>query len=85
MLTLAEHCRQLRELVLGGTTVNKETVSQLVQHCRRLTSLYVQNTTARHPQYFSSNEIRALREQVSERKRTEVIAHHSNSTCCIVL
>ena len=60
VLELALHCRQLRELVLLGTTLSKETVSQLVQHCRRLTSLYVRNTTARHPECFSSNEIRAL-------------------------
>ena len=77
VLALAGHCRQLRELVLGGTTVNKETVSQLVQHCRRLTSLYVQNTTSRYHERFSSKDIRVLREQVSERM-------HRHNSCCII-
>ena len=81
VLALAVHCRQLREIHIPYTTLTEETVRQLAQHCRRLTYLYLR----KHPEYFSSKEIRALREQVSERKRTEVIAHHSNSTCCIII
>ena len=86
VLKLAAHCRQLRELVMLGTTVSKETISLLVQHCHRLTSLYVRNTTAKYPENFSSKEIRALREQMNETKLADVITHHSNSsTSCTIM
>ena len=40
VLTLAAHCRQLREIHIPLTTVTEETVRQLAQHCRRLTKVH---------------------------------------------
>ena len=69
VLTLAVHCRQLREIYIPETKVSEETVRQLAQHCRRLTklimSVYVREgeTIVVRGRYYSSKDIRALRER----------------------
>ena len=95
VLALAMYCRQLREIDLGRTKVTEETVRQLAQHCRRLTKLHVcvcereGEVMVERKKDYSRSEIRALRETVRQCDRdirnTDVITHHSNNTCCLIM
>ena len=92
MLALAAHCRQLQEIHLSRTTLTDEAVRQLVQHCRHLTALYVRVNVTEGAEMvelgkqYSSKDIRALREQArGSVPAAEVIAHHNNKTCCLIL
>ena len=65
VLTLAAHCRQLREINIPYIACTEETVRQLTQHCRHLTELRVrvklrENVYANKK--FTKRDIKALRE-----------------------
>ena len=92
VLALAAHCRQLQEIHLSRTTLTDEAIRKLVLHCRHLTALYVRVNVREGAEMvelgkqYSSKDIRALREQArGSVPAAEVIAHHNNKTCCLIL
>ena len=72
VLTLAAHCRQLREVSIYKTTLTEETIRQLAQNCRHLTKLLTQiSVLHKQPQavnvreaevykHFSRKDLRAM-------------------------